>query len=118
MREGVAREQRNMDGLTAIAPAVEFLKQRKECLQAFLLKLRCYFSLKAVPRLNRVPLCSLKGEWYRRVGYSCHQDDSLSAAPLIGSQLIFSLFFTKFLIFLQPEFLLSDLLCSISYNFL
>ena len=62
-RECVAREQGNIDGLTAIAPAVEFFKQRKECLQTFVLKLSSYFSFKAVSGLNRIPLCRLQAEW-------------------------------------------------------
>src|SRR5579863_3569149 len=105
MREDVTREQRNIDRLTAIAPAVDFFEQRKERRQAFTLKLGRYFFFKAVPGLNRIPLCSFNGEWYRKVGHSCHQDDSLSAAPPIESRLIFGLFSTKFLSFLQPEFL-------------
>ena len=105
MHERVTREQRNVDGLTAIAPVVEFFEQRKERLYAFTLKLSGYLSFKAVPGLNRIPLRFCKGEWYRKVGYSCHQDDSLSAAPLIESRLIFGLFVTTFLSFLPPEFL-------------
>ncbi len=58
MREGVAGEQRNVDRLTAIAPAMEFFEQWKECLQAFELKLSRYFSFKTVPGLNRIPLCT------------------------------------------------------------
>src|SRR5580658_1533228 len=107
MREGVTREQRNIDRLTAITPAVDFFEQRKERWQAFSLKLSRYFSFKAVPGLNRIPLRSFKGEWYRKVGYSCHQDDSLNAAPLIESRLIFGLFSTKFLSFLPTRILVS-----------
>jgi hypothetical protein len=98
-RERVAREQRNIDRLTAVAPAVEFFEQRKVGLQAFALKLRGYFSFKTVPGLNRIPLFCLQAEWYRKVGCCGHQDDSLNAAPLIESRLIFGLFFTKFLSF-------------------
>lgn len=104
----VTREERNIDGLTAIAPAVKFFEQWKERLQAFVLKLSRYFSFKAVPSLNRIPLGSLHAEWRRKVGCCCHQDDSLlNAAPLTESRLIFSLFFTKFLSCLRQEFLLS-----------
>ena len=62
MRECVSREQRNIDGLAAIAPAVKFFEQREERLQAFVLELSRYFSFEAIPGLNRVPLCSLQAE--------------------------------------------------------
>jgi hypothetical protein len=48
----VAREERNIHWLTAIAPVMQFSEQWKEYLQAFLLQLIRYFSFKAIPRLN------------------------------------------------------------------
>ncbi len=59
MRERVAREEGNIDGLTAIAPSVKFLEQRKERLKTFALKLSRDFPFKPVPGLNRIPLFCL-----------------------------------------------------------
>jgi hypothetical protein len=52
----VTREQWYVDGLTTITPAMGFFEQWKEGVQAFVLQLSGYLSLKAVSGLNRIPL--------------------------------------------------------------